>query len=252
MLFFGEEKVFNSPANTHSSQPSQLHFLGITCLWPTFKLYNKCSAFSSASYCSNPYHSATICGLQESRGKSHLAAGLFRKARCFPGGWSHTHPPTPTVPAFRDGSLWGSALLSRFHTKHFLKHLKPSCQGFHPFQFPWYRLLQGTFLWFLPGSFPGGKDSGGFVPFVFAKRLHSCWHYHGVTGGSTGRRPWPLHPGYSYMALGIEQPRKDKFTWLSLGDPANTFFTDDWVLISNTAQPKGRGCFDSLTMVVIN
>lgn len=56
------------------------------------------------------------------------------------------------------------------------------------------------------------------------------------------------------MALGTEQPRKDKFTWLLLMPfyNANTFYTDDCMLISNTAQPKGRGCFDSLTMVVIN
>lgn len=89
------------------------------------------------------------------------------------------HPPTlPTVPAFRDGSCWGSALLSCLHTRLFLQRLKPEarrwCQGFHPFQFLQYQLLRGTFLWLLPGSFPGGKDSGGFVPFVFAKHLHSC------------------------------------------------------------------------------
>lgn len=164
-------------------------------------------------------------------------------------------PVHPNNACIQRWLYWGSALLSCLHTKPFLQCLKPRarhwCQGFHPFQFLQHRLLRGPFLWFLPGSFPGGKDSGGFVPFVFAKRLHSCWHQ-GVTGGSTGRRPWPLHPGYSSMALGIEQPRKDKFTWLSLGDPANTFSTDDCMLISNTAQPKGRGCFDSSTMVVIN
>lgn len=52
---------------------------------------------------------------------------------------SPTHPPTPRVPALRDGSCWGSGLLSCLHAKLFLQCLQPRakhwCQGFHPFQF---------------------------------------------------------------------------------------------------------------------
>lgn len=70
--------------------------------------------------------------------------------------------------------------------------------------------------------------------------------------GALAGEPGLLLSGRSYMAQGMEQPRTDRFTWLPLGDPASAFYTDDGMLISNAAQPKGRGFFDSLTMVVIN
>lgn len=92
MLFFGEAQVFNSPANTHSSWPSQVHFLGITCLWPTFKLYNKCSAFSSAYYCSNPYHSAPICTVAGEQSHTWQLVSSERQGASLEGDHPPSHP----------------------------------------------------------------------------------------------------------------------------------------------------------------
>lgn len=192
MLFFGEAQVFNSPANTHSSLPSQVHFLGITWLWPTSQLHSKCSAFRSAYCCSNPH--CSFVHLWESGGKSHLAAGPFRKARCIPWGKLLTHPNSR---AFRDTSPWCSAPLSYPPVMPLLQRLKPEahdwCQGFHPFQF-----LSGTVC------FEEHSCGSCQAPFQ-GKRfrwLHSlclCQTFtflltpqdSCVAGGSSGRRAWP-------------------------------------------------------------
>lgn len=176
-----------------------------------------------------------------------MAAGLFRKARCF-----------PTVPTFRDASRWCSACLSYPPATPFLQRLKPKathwCGGFHPFQF-----LSGT-ICFEEHSCGSCQAPFQGKRFRWLCSLCLCQTFtflltpqdSSVPGGSTGRRAWPLLPGRSYMAQGMEQLRTDRFAWLPLGDPASTFYTDDGMLISNAAQPKGRGFFDSLTMVVIN
>jgi len=140
----------------------------------------------------------------------------------------------------------------------FLQRLKPEarhwCQGFNPFRF-----LFGT-VCFEEHSCGSCQAPFQGKRFRWLRSLCLCQTFtflltqqdSSVTGGSTGRRAWPLLPGRSYIAQGMEQLRKDQFAWLPLGDPASTFYTDDCVLISNAAQPKGRGFFDSLTMIVIN
>lgn len=130
----------------------------------------------------------------------------------FPGG---NHPSIPTALTFRDASHWCSVLLSYPPAMPFLQRLKPEarhwCQGFNLFQF-----LSGT------AGFEEHSCGSCQAPFQ-GKRfrwLHSlclCQTFtfllttqdSSVTGGSTGRRAWPLLPGHSYMAQGMEQLRKD-------------------------------------------
>lgn len=254
MLFFGEVQVFNSPASTHSF-PSQVHFLGITWPWPTCQLYNKCSAFRSAYYCSNPYHSAIKCTPAGERRKVTLgSSGLFRRASCFPlreiarPPQQYRHSARPLVGAqhsFHTPLQYPFCSNSSLKPGTGVKHFILSSFSLVPFASRNIPVVPARLL-------SRGKASGSFVPFVFAKRLHSCWRCRIAVSQAGALAGEPLLLGHSYMAQGMEQLRKDQFTWLPLGDPASAFYADDCMLISNTAQPKGRGFFDSLTTVMIN
>lgn len=108
-----------------------------------------------------------------------------------------------------------------FHTPPatlFLQRKKPQalsqasvCQGFHPFQF-----LAGT-VCFEEHSCGCCQAAFQRKGFRWLRSLCLCQtftflltpHDGSVTHGSAGRRAWPLVPGLSYMARGMEQLRNE-------------------------------------------
>lgn len=146
-----------------------------------------------------------------------MAAGFCRKAVCLPPGKNH---PLISQQNQHSEMLHLGTPLS-FHTPPamlFLQKKKPQalsqasvCQGFHPFQF-----LAGT-VCFEEHSCGSCQAAFQRKRFRWLRSLCLCQtftflltpHDGSVTHGSAGRRAWPLVPGLSYMARGMEQLRNE-------------------------------------------
>lgn len=172
MLFFGEAQVYNNPASTHSSLPSQVHFfLGDNLTLTYLSAIQQMQCFQISLL---PFRITTLShNLHMSSRKSHNEAGFCRKAVCLPA-WIF-----PTDSHYSEMHSLGACCPFIAPMQYFLGRASSFKSGIGVKDFI---LFSFSTIPFASRNIPvvaarllsRGKDSGGFVPFVFARRLHSC------------------------------------------------------------------------------